>query len=56
MWNSLVCDGCKIAAMSLHDVAKLADSLVTLSDIPWYLIAYFFFSLTKLSASLSFLV
>lgn len=37
----IVCDSCKVAAMSLDDVAKLADSLVTLSDIPWYLIAYF---------------
>lgn len=38
----IVCDSCKVAAMSLDDVAKLADSIVTLSDIPRYLIAYFF--------------
>lgn len=42
--------------MPLGDVAELADSLVTLSDIPQYLIAYFFFPLRTLSASLPFMV
>jgi hypothetical protein len=53
MWNSF-CESCISAAMALGDVAKLADSLVTFSDIPQYLIASF--SLGTLSASLTFMV
>jgi hypothetical protein len=53
MWNSF-CESCISAAMALGDVAKLADSLVTFSDIPQYLIASF--SLGTLSPSLTFMV